>query len=546
MANSRDRILLVEADPVISDFIGRQALQAAGFQVMHSSNASEAIAKVSQVNPELIIANISLPGLSGKDFLVALSSQNVRTPVVVLAQKGQEAAVIQTLRLGAADYLLWPLREGEIISAVERLLKQSHERRERDQLARQLQQANQELQLRVRELTTIFSIGKAVTTVIEQHALFEKILDGALSVSQADMGWFVLRDDATRNLSMVAQRNLPASFVSLNQPLDEGISSLVTMSGEPLSIYGEPLRRFRLASLGQSALITPIKVQKQVIGLLVVMRKQAQAFSTSEQHLLEAVADYASISLVNARLFRAVEERAHSLQTLADNTQTAQKIDRDLLNTVKKELSGPQEQTRILLDRLSKDPSWWSSDQKQILAQMSDQINQISQVTAAFATPDASAPASDLLNDLLRQSVKRLSPYALQNNLNLAVDIPPENMPLPGRAEAVAQVLDALLSNAIKFSRAGGTVHIRLEKTRAQEAHLVITDAGPGMDPRLSARIFERSTTSLGTARNRPFGGIGISLWLAQEIVNGLRGKIWVESKPERGSSFHLALPLRK
>lgn len=546
MANSRDRILLVENDPVISDFIGRQALQAAGFQVMLAVNASEALAKVSQSNPELIIADISLPGLSGKDFLVALSSQNVRTPVIVLAQKGQEAAVIQALRLGATDYLLWPLREGEVITAVERLLKQSHERRERDQLARQLQQANQELQLRVRELTTIFSIGKAVTTVIEQHALFEKILDGALSVSQADMGWFVLRDDASKNLLMVAQRNLPPSFVSLNQPLDESISSLVSMSGEPLNIYGEPLRRFKLASLGQSALITPIKVQKQVIGLLVVMRRQAQAFSTSEQHLLEAVADYASISLVNARLFRAVEERAHSLQTLADSTQTAQKIDRDLLNSVKKEIAGPLEQTRMLLDRLSKDPSWWSSEQKQILAQINDQIAQIGLVTTSTNGADASAPAGDLLNDLLRQSVSRLSPYALQNSLNLAVDNPPESMYLPGRADAVAQVLDALLSNAIKFSRAGGMVHIRLEKTRAQEAHLVITDAGPGMDPRLATRIFERSAAPAGNGRNRPFGGIGISLWLAQEIVNGLRGKIWVESKPERGSSFHLTLPLRK
>ncbi len=546
MANSRDRILLVETDPVISDFIGRQALQAAGFQVLLSSSASEAILKISQTNPELIIANISLPGLSGKDFLVALNAQNVRTPVIVLAQKGQEAAVIQTLRLGAADYLLWPLREGEIISAVERLLKQSHERRERDQLARQLQQANQELQLRVRELTTIFSIGKAVTTVIEQHALFEKILDGALSVAQADMGWFVLRDDTGKNLSMVAQRNLPASFVSLNQPLDEGISSLVSMSGEALNIYGEPLRRFRLASLGQSALITPIKVQKQVIGLLVVMRKQAQAFSNSEQHLLEAVADYASISLVNARLFRAVEERAHSLQTLAENTQLAQKIDRDLLNAVKKEISGPLEQTRILLDRLTKDPSWWSSDQKQILAQINEQISQIGQAAAAYTAPDASAPGNDLLNDLLRQSINRLSPYALQNNLNLAVDAAPENMPLPSRVEAVSQILDALLSNAIKFSRPGGTIHIRLEKTRAQEAHLVITDAGPGMDPRLAARIFERSTSAIGTTRNRPFGGIGISLWLAQEIATSLRGKIWVESKPERGASFHLTLPLKK
>jgi len=204
---------------------------------------------------------------------VALKAHNLTIPVIMLGRKGQEAAIIQTFRLGAADYLLWPVREPEVIASVERLLKQAQERRERDRLARQVQQANAELQMRVRELTTIFSLGKAVTTVMDQAALFEKILDGAISITQADLGWFVLAEEKSKGFVLAAHRGLPRTAQAQGaQLLDDGISSLVSMSGEALSIFGEPLRRFRVSSLGQSALIAPIKVQKQTIGLLVMMR----------------------------------------------------------------------------------------------------------------------------------------------------------------------------------------------------------------------------------------------------------------------------------
>ena len=89
-------------------------------------------------------------------------------------------------------------------------------------------------------------------------------------------------------------------------PLDDGITGLVALSGETLSIAGDPLRKFRVANLGKAACAVPIKIQKEVIGMLVVLRRENRPFEKTEQALLEAVADYASISLVNARLFRAL------------------------------------------------------------------------------------------------------------------------------------------------------------------------------------------------------------------------------------------------
>lgn len=307
MASPGDRILLVEQDPEISDLIARQALKSVGYQVDVVSDVSSAIKYSAQTPPDLIIANLNLPGLSAKDLIVALSSQGVITPLLVIANKGQEQDIIQAFRLGAADYLLWPARDAEVLSAVERVLRRVHDLHDRQRLDLKLSEINHELQSKVRELTAIINIGKAVISIKDQRLLFQKFVDGAIQVGDANIAWLLVRDDESRGYLLSAQRGLPDMWArKMNLPLDDGVSGLVALSGETLSISGEPLLKFRVANLGRSVCAVPIKVQKEVIGMLIVVRRESRPFEKNEQILLEAVANFASISLVNARLFRAL------------------------------------------------------------------------------------------------------------------------------------------------------------------------------------------------------------------------------------------------
>jgi DNA-binding response OmpR family regulator len=315
MNTSSERILLVENDADRKELIAHQALQPLGYQVQIVSDVNSAIIQAAQSAPDLVIADLNLPGLSAKDMLVAFNSQGLQVPVIVIAGKGQENDVIQAFRLGGTDYLLWPAREAEVVSAVEHALMRVRESRARHRVDSQLKEANQELQRRVRELTTIFAVGKAVISITDQRVLFDKIVEGMVYVAEADYGWLLLRDERLRTFVLTAHRNLPDSWAKkMGQPLDDGVSSLVALSGETLAINGEPIKRFNVSSLGLSAIVVPIKIQQEVIGLLVVVRKTDQPFETTMQSLLGAVADYASISLVNARLFRALQENADSAQ----------------------------------------------------------------------------------------------------------------------------------------------------------------------------------------------------------------------------------------
>ena len=549
---NRDRILIVESDPLICDVVSRQALQAVGYQTFVVGDASTAIGRVVQLVPDLIISDLNFPGLSGKDLMVALTSQGLNIPVIIIAQKGDEADIIHAFRVGAVDYMLWPSREAEIINVVERVLRQMHERREREQIQRKLQQTNQELQMRVRELTTIFSIGKAVTAITDHSLLFERILEGATKVTQAELGWFLMRENNAKTFRLVAQNNLPATMANqLNQAWDDGLSSLVGMSGETLSIHGEPLKRFKIFGLGQSALIVPVKAQKQVNGLLVCMRKQPVPFTLSDQHLLEAVADYASISLMNAQLFAEVERRADRLESSVGQALTGEKINSQILDSVRDELRISIESAGSALDLLVKDPtSRWNPTHLQYISTLQEQLRNLGRVTDAITSskkPLTSSPSSspNNLTELVRRAASALQQVAHQNNMALSVEMSGEFMPIQADAGQIFQVINGLLSNAIKFSNPGGQVIVRLEKTSDPAAHVIVSNSGQGIDPHQINSIFSPNFRALESQPHR-FGGIGIRLGLIQEIVTSQKGKIWVESQPGLGSRFHFTIPLVK
>jgi len=327
MSNSLERILVVEDDPDISDLIVRQVLLPLGYQVKLETGAPSAIKETAHFSPDLIIINLDLPGLSGKDLLVALSSQGAEIPVIVIVEDGLEENVIQAFRLGAADFLKSPLREAEIVSAVERVLKQVRAKRERRLLAQKLKRTNREMKHRVRDLTTIFNIGKAITSITDRQVLYDRIVEGAVSVTEADLGWLHLRKGNDKAFVLRASKNLPDSIASkLTQEWNDGISALVALSGETFSLHGEPLKRFKVSQLGKSALVVPVKAQDEVVGILVTIREKSVPFDSGNQAMLEAMADYVSVSLVNARLFQALGAQVQAMQSMVNTSRENHKI----------------------------------------------------------------------------------------------------------------------------------------------------------------------------------------------------------------------------
>ena len=100
--------------------------------------------------------------------------------------------------------------------------------------------------------------------------------------------------------------------------------------------------------------MVPVKAQEQVIGLLVTVRDKSVPFNPGNQALLEAVADYVSVSLVNARLFQALKEQARSMQNMVKPSVEDDKVKDDTLRNVSQIFQLPlddiEQQIEFILD----------------------------------------------------------------------------------------------------------------------------------------------------------------------------------------------------
>ncbi len=106
-------------------------------------------------------------------------------------------------------------------------------------------------------------------------------------------------------------------------------------------------------------------------------------------------------------------------------------------------------------------------------------------------------------------------------------------------AQRLEQVVNNLISNAVKFA-AGKAVRITVEP-RGEHARLVVADEGIGIEPARLSQIFERFERAVSTEH---YGGFGLGLYIARQIVEAHGGTITVESKPGHGATFTVELPL--
>jgi FixJ family two-component response regulator len=304
MQNQKVNILVVEENPDIRQQIEYQILKPLGYRVHSTPDASEGIAQAMTIHPDIIIADINLSGLSGKDMLVALSSQGIETPVIILAEEGMEKEAIQAFRLGAVDYLKLPLKETEVVSAVERVLKTKQTQKPPSTLPTQAQEKIKYLEDRIKDLTKVIGIAKTLATTKDPQSLYQKIVDGAVYLSHADRGWLMLREYDNKKFSLRYYNNLPNSLSTvLDKPWDDGISDLVIEARDTLNLKEMKSHKKEISKLGKVVLGVPVFVHDTILGTIVLIRKEAHPFTKSTQKLIETISEFASIALTNAGFF---------------------------------------------------------------------------------------------------------------------------------------------------------------------------------------------------------------------------------------------------
>jgi len=126
---------------------------------------------------------------------------------------------------------------------------------------------------------------------------------------------------------------------------------------------------------------------------------------------------------------------------------------------------------------------------------------------------------------------------ASANGHRLVADVGPEPLAAQADPEKLRQVLDQLVSNAVKYSPGGGTVSVSAQRRR-DVVEVAVTDEGVGIPAAERERIFAKFYKAGGGQ------GTGLGLFIAQGLVREMGGKIWVDSEEGRGSRFAFELPV--
>ncbi len=128
----------------------------------------------------------------------------------------------------------------------------------------------------------------------------------------------------------------------------------------------------------------------------------------------------------------------------------------------------------------------------------------------------------------------------------IAVDIPEHAVIVPGDRDELLRLFENLIENGLKYGASGAKVDVALTDMSASEAlnevRVTVKDYGPGIAPEHLPRLTERFyRVDVGDSRAQ--GGTGLGLSLVKHILNRHRGRLMIESVPDKGATFTAILP---
>jgi two-component system sensor histidine kinase BaeS len=149
------------------------------------------------------------------------------------------------------------------------------------------------------------------------------------------------------------------------------------------------------------------------------------------------------------------------------------------------------------------------------------------------------------LSELVESTASRLRGQFEEKGVRLKKDLPPNLPQVLVDEDRLGQVLLNLIGNALQYTPSGGTVSIRLQRSKS-ELQVVVADTGAGVQPEHLPHLFTRFFR-VDKSRSRAGGGSGIGLTIAKYLVEAHGGRIWADSQGlGQGSTFTISLPIAR
>ncbi len=294
-----------------------------------------------------------------------------------------------------------------------------------------------------------------------------------------------------------------------------------------------------LSRLGiQSAVLAPLTIQERVIGTLSLYSRQADHFVEGDADFIRLAAELVAIAIEDAQANEAietlVEDRTQFMLEMAHNLRAPLSASLSLLELLKDgELAGPEQQAEYV---------------GRIEARLRSLHQTIGEVLTIARARDWSREIPDVvvsLSDLARYTEQTFGEAAAQKGLRFQV-VAPEDLPsVDSGADLLQQVMDNLVSNAIKYTPAGGQVEVSFARTGPNEIQIMVEDSGIGIPPEEQRKLFGEFFRA-SNAKKLTSDGTGLGLALVNQTVERHRGRIHLASEEGQGTTVVVYLPIRQ
>lgn len=173
-----------------------------------------------------------------------------------------------------------------------------------------------------------------------------------------------------------------------------------------------------------------------------------------------------------------------------------------------------------------------------LLAEVSDLLDAAKLEAGRFAIN----PLPGELSQVVEEQVQFFSPLASNKKINLTFDIEPNLPEVPFDRVRIAQVLNNLISNAIKWTPQGGNINLRAYQDNEQ-VKVSVVDNGPGIPADKKSQLFSKFSQVNPSTSSGPSAGTGLGLYITKGIIEAHGGEVNLESKVGQGTTITFSLP---
>ncbi|MBD2664472.1 multi-sensor hybrid histidine kinase [Richelia sinica FACHB-800] len=350
----------------------------------------------------------------------------------------------------------------------------------------------------------------------------------------------VLADNYSQNNLGGLTKQLPSTQIPITHPiLQETLRTQEPVIIGDISSSNLTLQGFNLPlhTAVRSLMVVPLVADGKCIGSIALAQgTRTRRWLVSEIELAKAVASQAAIAVQQSRLYQKTREQAERLLELdRQKTEFFQNISHEFRTPITL-IQGPLESSVSVGEGLSYDQSMIALRNSRRLLRLVNQLLDLQRLDAGRMQP--SFRPCDLV-EFVTQIIESFRPYCEKKGLRVFSDLalcPPVYLDL----EKFDKVIYNLLSNAMKFTREGGVISVRLH-ARTDHCILQVQDTGIGIRPEQIPYLFDRFRQAEGSA-NRSYEGSGLGLALVKELVELHGGQVTVESVYGQGTTFTLQL----